>query len=92
MAQYTVITAGSPLEIDNTISFFRFIVLSGKLTLQQRVSGTYTTIKNFTAGGTEVFRVGARSGYWNIDEELDAIGFAGTEGINWTTIERHKLS
>jgi len=92
MAQYTYIEAGSPLELDNGVNQFRYAVSGLELLLQQYVASAWATIRPFGGSGTGKFRVGARSGYWNIDEALDAIGFGGTQGVNWKTLERHKLS
>lgn len=91
MDQYTEIIAGSPLEITNTINTFRYAVVGGVLYLQQDISGVWKDIQSYTAGGNGVFRVGVRTGTWNIDEALDAIGFSGTENTNWKAISPHKL-
>lgn len=95
MAQYTEISVGNNLEIDNNVSYFRYIVnhVGGELLLQERIGeSTWNTIESKTGGGLGVFRVGVRDQNWVLDEELTGTGFSGTEGVDWINIEKHKLS
>ena len=77
MAQYTEISAGSPLSITNNINTFRYIVIDGELVLQQALTeSTWGSINLYTASGLGIFRIGVRDEHWVIDETLDGTGWS----------------
>ena len=92
MAQYTEISIGNDLTITNNIDTFRYTVITGKLYLQELLSGTtWGSIISYSAGGLGGFRIGVRSGHWVIDEVLDGLGFSGIEDTSWGNIDKYKL-
>jgi len=98
MAQYTIISSGVPMEIEEGTKGYRYRVHDGLLNLDETLTDQgftgyvdidWQNLEVITAGGTFEFRVGVRNARWVIDETLDATGFSGVSGINWTNIEEH---
>ncbi len=92
MAQYSIITEGTPLTISDGVDTFRYFVDSaGDMLLQQLVDSVYEDIEQYTNEGGGVYRVGVRDTYWNLDCTITETGFSGDEDTDWTTINQYKL-
>ena len=87
MAQYTTITAASPMLLSNGVTEFGYYV-SGDMTLRQNGND----LERWVDSGGGRWRVGVRSTYWVIDCTITATGFSGAENTHWENIESHKLS
>ena len=104
MAEYTTITAGSPLEVSDGTTLWRLDVRSNILYFDQALTDAgFDGVENadwvnhsssvlpIDPGAT--IRVGERSGEWVIDQTLDGspLGFSGAENYDWDNIEAHSL-
>lgn len=96
MAEYTTISDGEALTLQNGSYFFRVRSNSNKLKFEQRRSGQWLVIDDSAIGsgsdGT-TFRIGERSGYFVVDQcySPEILGFSGVEGFDWDNISQHQL-
>ena len=92
MAQYTTITNTAPLWISDGVDKFGFIIDGVDLCLTQYVNSSYENIEEYVCtGSVGTWRLGVRDSHWVIDCATTSTGFSGTEGIDWTNVEKHKL-
>ncbi|KKM03989.1 hypothetical protein LCGC14_1768890 [marine sediment metagenome] len=100
MAQYTIISEGSPLDIIGGTGSFRYIVISGAMHLRQTKTETGFTgsegvdwddIDEYADSGGGVWRVGVRDLHWRLDCTITGIDFSGDENTDWENIAQFKL-
>jgi hypothetical protein len=92
MSQYTILSDTESITIADGVGTYRIRVDGDDLLYEKRVAGDWVVIDTHSLPGTNEseFRLGVRSGYWNEEQAMTAIGFSGNLGIDYDIISRHK--